>query len=87
MVTRTFCDIIGCKEEADPDGHQKDVCTGWLTQRSGSNIPTENFEPYERMYFSKKDLCTKHLKMWAKGTYEELTKAREELEGVDNGET
>jgi hypothetical protein len=80
MGTKRFCDVVGCNEESHSDGWDRDVCTGWLTERSGPSIPTEHFKPYEHMYFAKKDLCPKHLKIWAKATYEALTKAAQELE-------
>jgi hypothetical protein len=69
VVTKTFCDAPGCKEEVygeDP----VDVCSGFMTRREQPGKPPEDFEPFEKgVTIRKLDLCPKHRKLWCKATY------------------
>jgi hypothetical protein len=61
MVEKTFCDILGCKEEAY---HKVDSCMGWLDE-SGS----DKYLPFQRPTVRKIDLCPDHHKQWCIATY------------------
>ena len=66
----TFCDIMGCKEEAF---HEVDVCMGYTQSMIGGGTDIK-YEPYERSQVLKRDLCTKHYRKWCESTYKFLLK-------------
>lgn len=66
MVTKKFCDVEGCDEEAF---ESVDVCYGWLESQQREGEPEKKFERFEQPDVGKRDLCFKHYKLWCAATY------------------
>lgn len=73
MTNQKICDARNKKGKVcgDPACHTVDVCTGWIYERSGTDIPTQHFKPFEEgVSVNKLDLCDYHYALWLKATYE-----------------
>lgn len=73
MADQKICDAQDKNHKVcgKPAFYTVDACVGWIDERSGTNIPTQHFKPFEEgVEVRKLDLCEAHYQKWLRATYE-----------------